>query len=62
LRAKGIGDESTPPLTYTGPSEDGGVQVQRDGRRQTAPAGAPAGASRRERREAARRAARARKN
>jgi preprotein translocase subunit SecA len=62
LRAKGIGNESTPPLTYTGPSEDGGVQVQRDGRQQPAPAGGPAGSSRRERREAARRAAKARKN
>ena len=31
LRAKGI-DDDAPPLTYTGPSEDGSAQVQRDGR------------------------------
>ena len=30
LRAKGIDDEA-PPLTYTGPSEDGSAQVQRQG-------------------------------
>ncbi len=30
LRAKGI-DDDAPPLTYTGPSEDGSAQVQRDG-------------------------------
>ena len=45
------------PLTYSGPSEDGSAQVQRNGggRAQKTPAGVPAGASRRERREAARR-------
>ena len=48
LRAKGIDDQSR-PLTYSGPSEDGGVEVTRSG------GGKPAGGnSRRERREAAR--------
>ncbi len=62
LRAKGIEDQ-TPALTYTGPSEDGSAQVQRNGGGQrTAPAAAAGGQSRRERREAARRAAKARKN
>jgi preprotein translocase subunit SecA len=59
LRAKGIDDEA-PPLTYTGPSEDGSAQVQRhggDGGRRAA----PTGGSRRERREAARRQAREQK-
>lgn len=47
LRAKGIDDKSQ-PLTYTGPSEDGGVEVKRSG-------GAPStGGTRKERREAAR--------
>ncbi|ORB85886.1 preprotein translocase subunit SecA [Mycobacterium kansasii] len=55
LRAKGIEDES-PALTYSGPSEDGSAQVQRNGgAAQKTPAGVPAGASRRQRREAARR-------
>ena len=55
LHAKGIDDEA-PPLTYTGPSEDGSAQVQRrSGGRHAAPAGTPAGGTRRERREAARR-------
>ena len=55
LRARGIEDES-PALTYSGPSEDGSAQVQRNGgAAQKTPAGVPAGASRRERREAARR-------
>ncbi|VBA53064.1 preprotein translocase subunit SecA [Mycobacterium attenuatum] len=55
LRAKGIEDES-PALTYSGPSEDGSAQVQRNGgAAQKPPAGVPAGASRRQRREAARR-------
>ena len=61
LRAKGIDDEA-PPLTYTGPSEDGSAEVQRQsgngegngGPRHAAP-------SRRERREAARRQAKATK-
>jgi preprotein translocase subunit SecA len=58
LRAKGIDDEA-PPLTYSGPSEDGSAQVQRDGGgpRHAMPTG-----SRRERREAARRQARAQKS
>ena len=62
LRAKGIDDEA-PPLTYTGPSEDGSAQVQRrgNGGRHAAPDGVSAGASRRERREAARRQGRAAK-
>jgi preprotein translocase subunit SecA len=51
LRAKGI-EDSAPPLTYSGPSEDGSAQVQKSGGgKQPAPAG---GGSRRERREAAR--------
>jgi preprotein translocase subunit SecA len=57
LRAKGI-EDSPPPMTYSGPSEDGSAQVQRDGGgpKHAAPAG---GGSRRERREAARQQARA---
>jgi preprotein translocase subunit SecA len=56
LRAKGIDDEA-PPLTYSGPSEDGSAQVQHSGNggRHAAPDGVSAGATRRERREAARR-------
>jgi preprotein translocase subunit SecA len=55
LRAKGIENEA-PAMTYSGPSEDGSAQVQRNGGgEQKTPAGVPAGASRRERREAARR-------
>jgi preprotein translocase subunit SecA len=52
LRAKGI-EDSAPPLTYTGPSEDGSAEVQRSGGvpKHAAPSG---GGSRRERREAAR--------
>jgi len=51
LRAKGI-EDSAPPLTYSGPSEDGSAQVQRGGGgKHAAPSG---GTSRRERREAAR--------
>ncbi|MGX9790331.1 preprotein translocase subunit SecA [Mycobacterium sp. MMS18-G62] len=59
LRAKGIDDEA-PPLTYTGPSEDGSAQVQRSSGapKHAAPSG---GGTRRERREAARRAAKATK-
>ena len=56
LRAKGI-EDSAPPLTYTGPSEDGTAAVQRSdngGGRHAVPA---SGGSRRERREAARRQA-----
>ncbi|CAJ1507545.1 preprotein translocase subunit SecA [[Mycobacterium] burgundiense] len=67
LRAKGIDNgESTPPLTYTGPAEDGEAAVQRSGaagRRSAAAAAAGEGGTRRERREAARKAAKAsRKN
>ncbi|MCB0948148.1 MAG: preprotein translocase subunit SecA, partial [Mycobacterium sp.] len=51
LRAKGVGNDA-PPLTYSGPSEDGGVEVTRSGGAQKA--GANGGGSRRERREAAR--------
>ncbi|OBJ53294.1 preprotein translocase subunit SecA [Mycobacterium asiaticum] len=55
LRAKGIENEA-PALTYSGPSEDGSAQVQRNGGSAgKTPAGVPAGGSRRERREAARR-------
>jgi preprotein translocase subunit SecA len=57
LRAKGI-EDSAPPLTYSGPSEDGSAQVQRDSGGKHA---APSGTSRRERREAARQQARAAK-
>ncbi|ORX04948.1 preprotein translocase subunit SecA [Mycobacterium szulgai] len=52
LRAKGIDDEA-PALTYSGPSEDGSAQVQRNGGAKT-PAGVAGGGSRRERRAAAR--------
>jgi preprotein translocase subunit SecA len=57
LQAKGI-DNDAPPLTYTGPSEDGSAQVQRSGGgpRHAAPTG-----TRRERREAARQQAKAAK-
>jgi len=61
LRAKGI-DDQAPPLTYTGPSEDGSAQVQRhgdSGGNGGAGAGRHAQPSRRERREAARRQAKA---
>jgi preprotein translocase subunit SecA len=61
LRAKGIDDEA-PALTYSGPSEDGSAQVQRNGgAAEKTPAGVQAGASRRERREAARRQGRSAK-
>ncbi|MFY1621324.1 preprotein translocase subunit SecA, partial [Micromonospora sp. WMMD736] len=56
LRAKGIEDD-TPPLTYTGPSEDGSPEVQRSGGGPRH--AAPSGGTRRERREAARRQAKA---
>jgi preprotein translocase subunit SecA len=61
LRAKGI-DDQAPPLTYTGPSEDGSAQVQRhgdSGGNGGAGGGRHAQPSRRERREAARRQAKA---
>ncbi|MGO9926727.1 MAG: preprotein translocase subunit SecA, partial [Mycobacterium sp.] len=54
LRAKGI-DNEEPSLTYSGPSEDGSAQVQRNGGgAEKTPAGVPGGATRRERRAAAR--------
>jgi preprotein translocase subunit SecA len=53
LRAKGI-DDDAPPLTYSGPSEDGSAQVQRS----SGPKHAAPTTSRRERREAARQQAR----
>jgi preprotein translocase subunit SecA len=55
LRAKGI-DDDAPPLTYTGPSEDGSAQVQRSSG--VPKHAAPTGTTRRERREAARQQAR----
>jgi preprotein translocase subunit SecA len=65
LRAKGIEDDAPPPLTYTGPSEDGSAEVQRrgngNGNGNGDGAEAGAGGTRRERREAARRAAKTRK-
>ncbi|MET0899839.1 MAG: preprotein translocase subunit SecA [Mycobacterium sp.] len=55
LRAKGIGTDDAPPLTYTGPSEDGSAEVQdHDGGGRVPPSAG--GITRRERREAARRA------
>jgi preprotein translocase subunit SecA len=54
LRAKGI-DSEAPALTYSGPSEDGSAQLQRNGGgAEKTTAGVPSGASRRERRAAAR--------
>jgi preprotein translocase subunit SecA len=54
LRTRGI-DNEAPALTYSGPSEDGSAQLQRNGgAAEKTPAGVPAGASRRERRAAAR--------
>ena len=57
LRAKGI-DDDAPPLTYSGPSEDGSAEVKRSG---GGPRHAAPPTSRRERREAARRQAKATK-
>lgn len=56
LRAKGIdNDDDRPALTYSGPSEDGSAQVQRNGGAAAkTTAGAASGGSRRERRAAAR--------
>ncbi|MGV0715308.1 preprotein translocase subunit SecA [Mycolicibacterium sp. XJ662] len=61
LRAKGI-DNDPPPLTYTGPSEDGSAQVQRSGGGGGGARHAAGGGTRRERREAARKQARAAKS
>jgi preprotein translocase subunit SecA len=58
LRVKGIDDEQSRPMTYSGPSEDGSAEVQRGGGGKHA---APAGGSRRERREAARKQSKARR-
>jgi preprotein translocase subunit SecA len=58
VRAKGIEDKA-PPLTYTGPSEDGSAEVKRrDGDGGTFVGD---GTTRKERREAARRAAKTRR-
>ncbi|KHO23420.1 preprotein translocase subunit SecA [Mycolicibacterium setense] len=54
LRAKGI-DNEAPPLTYTGPAEDGSAEVQRSGG--AGRHSASSGGTRRERREAARKQA-----
>jgi preprotein translocase subunit SecA len=51
LRAKGIDDEDSRQLTYSGPAEDGSAEVQRNGGGKHA---ATAGTTRKERREAAR--------
>ena len=51
LRVKGIDDDQSRPMTYTGPAEDGSAEVQRPGGSRHS---APANGSRRERREAAR--------
>lgn len=59
LRAKGIDNDDSPPLTYVGPGEDGTAEVQRSngGPRHAA----PSGTTRRERREAARKQAKSAK-
>ena len=55
LHAKGIDDQDSRQLTYTGPAEDGSAEVQRNGGgKHAAPA---AGSTRKERREAARKQA-----
>jgi preprotein translocase subunit SecA len=56
LHAKGI-DNEPPPMTYSGPSEDGSTEVKRTGGGGGA-GGQSAPTSRRERREAARQQAR----
>jgi preprotein translocase subunit SecA len=58
LRTKGI-DDNAPQLTYTGPSEDGSAQVQRQSGNGDNGGPRHAAKSRRERREAARRQAKA---
>ena len=55
LRAKGI-DNEPPPMTYSGPSEDGSAEVKRTGG--GGKHSAPSGGTRKERREAARQQAR----
>src|SRR6201988_2944563 len=59
LRTKGI-EDSAPPLTYTGPSEDGSAQVQKTGGGPRH--AAPKGPRPRGRREAARQQARSAKD
>jgi preprotein translocase subunit SecA len=57
LRVKGIDEEQSRPMTYSGPAEDGSTEVQRDGGgggRHSA----GSGGTRRERREAARKQSR----
>ena len=56
LRVKGIDDDKAPPMTYSGPAEDGSAEVQRDGG--GGRHAAPSGGTRRERREAARKQSR----
>ena len=51
VQAKGIGGATAPPLTYSGPAEDGSAEVKRSG----GAAATAVGGSRKERREAARR-------
>jgi preprotein translocase subunit SecA len=51
LRAKGIDDEDSRQLTYTGPAEDGSAEIKRNGGGKHA---AATGGTRKERREAAR--------
>jgi preprotein translocase subunit SecA len=58
LRAKGIEDDDSRPMSYSGPSEDGSAAVQQFGRRSSA----RGGATRKERREAARQDAREKKS
>jgi preprotein translocase subunit SecA len=58
LRAKGLGQDDSRPLTYVGPSEDGDAEVQRSG---GAPEPATVGATRKQRRQAKRSDAREQK-
>ena len=57
LRAKGI-DDKPPPMTYSGPSEDGSAEVKRSGGNGGGAGRHSAPSTRRERREAARQQAR----
>ena len=57
LRAKGI-DDKPPPMTYSGPSEDGSAEVKRSGGNGGGAGRHSAPSTRRERREAARKQAR----
>ncbi len=60
LQSLGIEDDSR-PLTYSGPAEDGSVEVKRNGGQQPVAAAATAGVTRKERRESARREAKEKK-